>query len=545
MKPIYTIWALLFFPLCLLAQSRLQWTSFEYTPHMQRNDCKAMCTDKFGTSYVVNQTQSAISYYISDRFFGFDASGARLWQYDNDTCLTGCTEKYNQVVPLDGNGAIFVGIRSTSAGNELRMKRLNAAGALVWEQSWADGTVVDVVKAALDSAGDLVLALNVNHFVTFDVDYEIAKFDTATGSSIWYTTIPPDVGSDGYHIADEIADMVIGPGNVIYGCGTSGDPWSGAPGHNSIFRVEADGAFTYRVICDSSRLKAIAVDGSGGVCIFGEMGTGSVHLEKRNAADGAMLWTANPLMGPNMSAVAVAADDSGNVYALSNFFATAVSNSDFLVSKYSNSGMLVWQHSYLEWLGGVATPGNTGAVEMHKHSTGLYVLSSKASSTYSFIVVSKIDRNGNLLVWDTSAKQATVGINRNYHGYMDVDSAGNAYVSRTSAWGSSVVGNVLQKFADTTTIVPALLTAEYPVGRVNLFPNPASGHVTFDYTEVTTPSLLQVFDMQGRLLITATLTGKETTINTESLDPGLYLCRLLINGISTEARFCVLTGVER
>jgi len=540
MKPIYTLLAFLGLPLCILAQTNLEWTNFEYTPHMQRNECKAMCTNKAGITYVVNQTQSAISYYISDRFFAFDEAGTKLWQYDNDTCLTGCSESYNQVVALDGGGAIFVGIISTSTGNELSMKRLDAAGVLVWEQNWADGTIVDVVKAKLDSAGDLVVAMNETHITAYDLDYEIAKFDTALGSNIWHTTIPPDVGSDGYHIADEMADMVIGPGNVIYGCGTSGDMWSGTAGHHSFFRVAADGTFGYRIISDSSTLTDIETDRSGGVYIFGEFGPERVHLEKRNATDGALLWQANPAKGNGMNTVDLATDDAGNVYALSNFYQAAVSNRNFVITKYNTTGTKLWQRSYLEWLGGATTSANTGAVEMHKHNTGLYILSSKAAAAKTFIVVTKVDMDGNVLAWDTSMKQGTLGINRNYDGYMSLDSVGNAYVSRTSAWGAAEVGNVLQKFADTTTIpLPTGFTDRSVAAVVSLCPNPASNQTTFSYPEVFTTSSLQVFDVHGRMVVASALAGRQTTISTSALETGVYFCRLMVNGELLTAKLAV------
>lgn len=540
MRSIFFIVGATLFSVIAAAQSRLQWTTAEHTPYMQSNVCKAISTDRYGNSYVISHTQSSISYYISDRFFCYDSSGTKQWQSDNDTCLTGCMESYAQVIALDGLGAIFVGSYYHSGITELTLKRIDLSGSLVWESSWADGTVVDVVKAVLDKNGDIVVAMNNQHSAAYDLDYEIAKFDTVSGANIWYTVLPPDAGSSGFHIQDKISDITIGPDNAVYGCGASSDPWSGGAGHNSIFKVMPDGTAAYRTICDSSAVGAVAVDGSGGLYVLGSNGASSVHLEKHDTATGGLLWTANPSHGEVMSAAGLVCDAHNNVYVMGNYSylpPSWLTNHNFYISKYHPDGSREWENVYLQGLGDAGIADHTGAVQMKLHNNALFVLSSKASFSNEFIVVSKIDMAGNLLAWDSSVREGPLSV-RSYFGYMDFDQGDNVYVSRSGVWGTGPVGNILQKFADTVS-VPVLDVQTAEERGIQLFPNPADGRIEVIHAPVVSPSAAEVFDIQGRLVLQVNLTGSRTIIQAGDLAEGLYNCRVVINGIVCNRKLLV------
>ncbi len=77
--------------------------------------------------------------------------------------------------------------------------------------------------------------------------------------------------------------------------------------------------------------------------------------------------------------------------------------------------------------------------------------------------------------------------------------------------------------------------------QVYLFPNPTNSSVTI--TASTTPypaATIIIHDLTGRLMLTQPLTGATTTISTTTLPPGMYLCRIDVDGTGVVSRKLVV-----
>lgn len=62
---------------------------------------------------------------------------------------------------------------------------------------------------------------------------------------------------------------------------------------------------------------------------------------------------------------------------------------------------------------------------------------------------------------------------------------------------------------------------------VNVFPNPAQDHFTVNFDEVfAQPVILNIFDVQGKLVQQQMLTNQQTTISTSTLENGFYIVRM-------------------
>lgn len=79
-----------------------------------------------------------------------------------------------------------------------------------------------------------------------------------------------------------------------------------------------------------------------------------------------------------------------------------------------------------------------------------------------------------------------------------------------------------------------------------VYPNPSSYNAAIDYNFPVDVNQLsyEVFDMQGRVVALRTfsqqMSNGKLVINTESLDAGMYSCRIIVDGESTVRRFSVM-----
>lgn len=534
---------LLFAILCFsvfqaLAQRHLQWTTFEVTPHMEINDNRGMATDKNGYTYFIDFTQSNIDYYMTYRFFCYDANGVKKWQYDNDSCFTDCNDIYNTVLPLDDSGAIFVGYYETLSGVVLRLKRIALNGNLVWQKDLT-GSYQKLLPVAshLDKDGNVVIALDEWASAVTSDDYGFAKFSRA-GNLLWHTILPPDSGSTGAHIAEVISDMVVGPDNNIYACGTSTDEAAGTNVGNYLIKLSSTGSLDYKVltnISDSGADNKIIVDGVGNISMLGSVFTSS-YLETRKATDGSFLWL-KPIKlddSATVTPVGFTHDVSNSIYVLSDYkhllkdtVGGHFSHDEYMVSKYSPTGSLNWQKSYFT---DTSAATSDDAIQISACNDYLYVTSEKnEASGHAYILLQKMNINGTNIWHDSAAMDYKAG-------NLAFDNNCNVYLSYSSRLGHSSIVNVTRKFTD----YPATVTTIANDHSVSIYPNPANERVTLSYNSVTDASSIAVlYDINGRTVKSISLKGDKAYISTASLPAGLYVCKMIINGQITANKISI------
>ncbi len=77
--------------------------------------------------------------------------------------------------------------------------------------------------------------------------------------------------------------------------------------------------------------------------------------------------------------------------------------------------------------------------------------------------------------------------------------------------------------------------------EITLFPNPAYSECTISYTgSIYVGAKVAIYDITGRLIYTYPLTGSNTTISITDLLPGMYQCRIDVDGVGAVTRKLVV-----
>lgn len=75
--------------------------------------------------------------------------------------------------------------------------------------------------------------------------------------------------------------------------------------------------------------------------------------------------------------------------------------------------------------------------------------------------------------------------------------------------------------------------------QTQLFPNPASGSTTLRIPSLETAAQIQIIDLQGRILQSMTTQASEVELDLEGLPQGIYLVRMVADGLTTTHRLVV------
>ena len=478
MKTFYFLLVLTYSTISAKAQSHVEWTTPEITPGSQVNLYNGSNADQLGNTYTIHFTQDPVNHYFTYRFFSYNNAGIKQWQYDNDSCFTNCQDIYSIIVPIDNDGALFIGYHNDLTGPwEIRIKRIGATGNLVWQQNWTQYFAAYPVSALIDNAGNLVVALNAYVNNSNDKDFAFAKFDLSNGNNIWHYEIP-DAGLSGTQ-DEEIASMIIDNANNIYGCGIGGMK-------HYYFKVSNAGALDYEfIVQDDDSISTINTAGVRQI-LLGEnndlyllAGSSSKGwLQKYEASSGNFILSKGIAHDSSFTKPVSFVLDNNYIYAVSNYnyfipdtnpwIGGHFTNMEYMITKIDTGGTIIWEHTFLENLDSAAQEtGSGGASQMLFCNGHLYVLSAAVTdslSNLSVVVLNKIDAAGNISWYDI--EPADFG-----SGDMAADNNCNIYVSRSVNPGGLYLHVITQKFTDN-------LTAAEEFGNKNddwtIFPNPAS-----------------------------------------------------------------------
>jgi hypothetical protein len=526
MKKTLTFLIFLTSALLSVAQSHIQWTTPEITPGMQVNLLKATNTDKYGNTYTIHFTQEPVQHYMTYRFFRYDTQGVKQWQYDNDSCFTGCQDIYSIIVPVDNDGAIFIGYHDDLSGQwQIRIKRIGLNGNLLWQNYWNIPYIAGYpVTARLDHAGNLVMALKAITSMPNDNDFAFAKFNVLNGNLIWHYELPDVGAATGWH-QEDVRSMDIDAADAIYGCGMGGFD-------NYYFKVTSAGALDYQFkihdndsihdILNTTGVIQVQVGSNNDFYLL--IGAGmQTWVQKYEAGSGDFLFS-KIIQHDSATTVPVAlAVGNVHIYALNNYYYSFpdttfsgihYTNNDYMITDLDTGGTTAWEKSFLENLDTTFTFNvSSGATAMLLCNANLYVMSTYLSDSATFsqsLALHKIDPAGNSAWFDTSASPGEGG--------MAADSSCNIYISRP-AFIFNGVHVVTQKYSDQLVDVQQINNddAEWTV-----FPNPAQDVIRFS-SAIKNNFEVEVINATGEIM----LSGKsQHQLNVSWLAPGIYLIKI-------------------
>jgi hypothetical protein len=526
MKKTFTLLFLLSSTLVSIAQSHIQWTTPEITPGMQVNILKATNTDKSGNTYTIHFTQESVNHYMTYRFFGYDSDGHKLWQYDNDSCFTNCQDIYSIVVPVDNNGAIFIGSYDDLSGlTQIRIKYIDLNGNLIWQNYWdipyLSGTPV---TARLDHAGNLVVAIKAIVTMPNDNDFAFAKFNTSNGNLMWHFELPDQGAISGWH-QEDIRSMDIDATNAIYGCGLGGFD-------NYFFKVSSNGTLDYEFIIhdndsinnllNTTGVQQLKLGTSDDLYLL--IGAGqNTWVQKYKTSTGNFAFTKTIQHDSATTSPVKLVVEDNQIYSLSNYFYSFpdttfagihFTNNDYMISKLDTNGNVEWEKScFLENLDTTFTFNTaSGATDMLSCGTNLYVMSNyitdSATGSQS-LALHKINLAGNSVWLDTSAWAGDGG--------MASDSSCNIYISRP-AFILGGVHVVTQKYSDHIQAVSQMNNDS----EWTLFPNPAHDLIQIS-SSLKNNFEIQVINTAGKIMISK---KNQPELDVSLLAQGIYFLRL-------------------
>lgn len=531
MKKIICI-ACLFFHSLIHAQTHLHWSTAEVTPGSQINDFKGMATDAHGNTYTINFTQNSSNYWFTYRFFCYNSNGVKMWQYNNDSCFTNCQDIYKNIIPLDNNGAIFIGTYNDLGGNyQVRMKRIDLNGNLLWQKNWAFPTLSPLmpIVATLDHAGNIVMGMSSFHPVDGE-NFAFAKFDTIAGNELWHFELP-DQGPPGIEIYETMNDIAVDANNNIYIAGTGGNALA------SIFRkyyfsISPAGVMNYF----GFTTYAPFINGADKLCMDGSQYfyrlinfNNDVVVFKQDTTGGFFQWTV-PIQhdSANIDVLALLTD-STNLYVVSNFhyffpdssFAGGMwNNKHYCVTKIDTAGNTLWQKDYFTQHDSLSFDENVGGVRGITMCNGnLYIASDGFADSSNFtMILHKIDSAGNTVWYDTTTTGGAGPIFADSN--CDIYTARNVQNNVTNWY----VLTLVQKFSD----VPLLI--KEPTELLNdelvVYPNPA--HDAFTIRIKSTKNIkeeqaVHLYNSMGQQVYKSTFTASEHMVSLKNLANGIYV----------------------
>ncbi len=513
------------------ANTRLIWSQYEHTVNALGNHTSASATDALGNSYIVNATQDQSSLYETIRFFAYDSSGTKLWQFNGDSCLNTCHEEYNFIVPMAGSGALFIGSYSDNTGAvQLRLTRIDQNGILMWQQFWITPYLaITPVVSLLDNNGDLLVAVNAYVDSVSEEDFVLAKFDTAAGLLSWHTQLA-DAGAPFGTLSEEITAIAIDNHNTIYGCGQGSNPIS-MIAENYLFSVSDAGNINYRITTGfsgaNSSIDKLVADDYGHVYISGTINQDS-YVEKYDATP-SLIWSRTISRDTAEKSMADFVTHNGNLYVLENYRYFHPDNSPtggywsnfhYMLTGFDSSGIVLFSREYLSDIDSVARQdGSGGAVQLTVCNDDFFVLSSEQldGSANHYAVIHKINLSGGSVWFDTTS------INEN-PGRLTFDSECNAYLNYSYDAHSGTVHSYLNKYADVLINSVSLPDKSY---SASLHPNPFSNSITIHLSDESAEANGQftLLSMQGIVLHTGRFT-ESTDLDFSHLPSGAYMIRV-------------------
>jgi Secretion system C-terminal sorting domain len=277
--------------------------------------------------------------------------------------------------------------------------------------------------------------------------------------------------------------------------------------------------------------------------------TYDIFLTKYNT-NGTVQWAKSAGGASFDYALSVGLNTLGNIYvagyfgspemyfgsdSLENYDSLGVTN-DLFLAKYDTNGNEIWAKSAggdgddISTSVAVDATGNTfltGYFNSPSVAFGSSILTNEDTNYYQDIFIAKYDASGNVL-WAKS----TGGSSDDEANSITIDATGNAYVaggyySPTMPFGTNTLINV-DNTANTEDVFVAKLSNIVGINEMNysenisVYPNPATNDLTI---EVSQKSLIEIYNIEGRLIESTKTNNSFTKIDISWLSKGMYFLK--------------------
>ena len=474
----------------------------------------------------------------------------------------------------------------TNAGsNDVFIVKYDATGNVLWAKSVGGAYDERGQSVSTDASGNVFMTgYFISPTISFGTttltntyasnlysDFFIVKYDTS-GNVLWAKSAEGAYDDSGQSVSTDASGNVFITGiyyspTITFGTTTltKANPTSN---YSDIFIVkyDASGNMLWATSAEDGVFnddgRSVSTDASGNVFIAGYFASptitfGTTTLTNTNSSwdifivkydsSGNVLWAKSAGGTAYDIGNSVSTDAIGNVFMTGIYYSptitfgiTTLTNAnnvaDIFIVKYDASGNVLWAKSaegtWYDLSYGVCTDviGNvfiTGAFYSPTITFGTTTLTNVNAANDIFIV--KYDASGNVL-WAKSA--GGTGYDEGYA--VSTDASGNVFL--TGNFGSPNInfGTTTLTNTDTTgsfrDIFIAKLdgttgTNDIKNANIKIYPNPTNNIINIEGLTKNENNTIQIFDVQGKLVITKNISEKGT-IDLSELNKGVYVIKI-------------------
>jgi len=273
-----------------------------------------------GVLYVTGNTPGA-NFFAQVLLLSYDAATGSLLRAAQYSSGPG-TSEYGASVATDASGNVYIAGGTVGDGGDALILAFDPAGKLLWKRTW-DGPASapysqdSALEILVDPNGDPVVLIH-GVMASLHPDYVVAKYAARNGATIWEKSW--GVAGD-----DSPRDMEIDAQGDVYVTGTG---LNFKDEYSTIKLRGGDGSLLWQAYDAGGQhngASALTLDAFGGVFITGTVDpdgdqsntNDNIYTVKRNAADGAQVWT--HLYGANClycfdAGADVSVDAAGHVF---------------------------------------------------------------------------------------------------------------------------------------------------------------------------------------------------------------------------------------
>ncbi len=502
-------------PSLLYSQVDTAWVRRYNGPSSDFDRAIAMVVDRQGNVHVTGWSHSLIS-GIDYATIKYNASGIQQWVVRYD--LANGTD-YASALAVDDSGNVYVTGQSWGSNGyyDYATVKYNASGIQQWVATYnGPGNNEDVAYAIAVDDAENVYVTGVSYGLSSGYDFATIKYNS-NGDIVWVRRYIAN--SDMWNNAIVVDDL----GNVYvtgasYGLNTCFDYMtikyneSGAQQWVAIYNGPSNN-------CD--RPTAMVVDGSGNVFVTGFSDTSYYYATIKYNSLGVEQWVAryNGTGNSQDDANAIAVDGQGNVYVTGSSIGSGT-DYDYATIKYNSAGVQQWVQRY-------NGPGND---DDHAYSLAVdgqgnaYVTgSSRNSSSSSDYATIKYNSTG---VEQWIQRYSGPGNYYNDAYFLVVDGQGNVYVTGASSGLGTDYDYATIKYVQTS----GLEENRHPLSAnhilLEIYPNPAKTYFTFRIPQSADHSVVKIFDVNGNIVKSEELKGKNNRISLDGIKNGVYFVKV-------------------
>ncbi len=534
----------------------------------------AIASDRFGHIYGAGLTESdtvifGIDTFLNDTHFlcflvKYDTLGNVIWAKRHNTAVEGITSmttdnvgnlyiagSFNSCTYILGSDTLInpgcTGLYSDAVSNFVA--KLDSSGNPIWAKQLVSGNWYPSI--ALDKSGNVILTGQYGGRSTSFGGFPMVNRDTS-GRSI-----------------DLYLAKLDNSGNVLW-LKTAGGP---------------DRSRTGAMGNDYSN--AVATDTFGNIFITGQFNSHVFYIDTmtinnpyyslyaskiftaKYSASGALLWVRCPTMlfSPGVtssgggSSMSLATDYWGNCYITGGFASEKLrfdsiylnnyneDRSDIFLTKYDPNGAVIWANQYGAFLDDVGDYIMIDSLSQNVWLSGGVISDSVSFDTFSVRgspdvrYYAKLDSAGHI-----NFCTSTTGGGDDW-ACLAGDGRGNIYVCGDFEGPQMIVGSDTLRGGDESFFMAKLglpsalieLNKNEIKGLANssliIYPNPAKETITIKYDH-SAAGALTITNMAGQIVHTQAFTGL-STISTAHYVPGIYMCRVVVEGQVMVSRFRV------